>query len=114
MVGQPERHAADDPERRRQGDGIGRRPPRGCHRADDIRFRPLETDIDDVAGNALGGEGARAEAGEAGLMLVVALGERGEEIGEQDIGRDSRDGGQGQAPVEHFCGHRRDFGGRFA
>ncbi len=105
-----ERHAADDLQRRGQSDWVGRRPAGRSHRADHVLLRPFESDVDDVARNALGGDRSRAEICEAGLMLVMAPGERRQEVGEDGIGREDRDGGRSQTPIELFCRHRRAFG----
>jgi hypothetical protein len=106
--------AADDLEQRRQSDRIGRRPAGRGHRADDILLRPFEAVVDDVAGNALGGDGSGSKVGQAGLMLIMAPGERGGEIGENEIGRHESGGDNSDATIELFCRHRRDSGGPLA
>ena len=108
-------HAAGDLQRGHERHRIGRRPAGGVHGAHEVGFRALEADVDHVAGDALGGDGAGAEVGEAALALVVAPRVGRDEIGREKIDRhDRHDDGERAASVELRQPHRRDFGPGFA
>ncbi len=100
-IGPVKDDAAGDPHGRFERHRIGRRPAGGGHGAHEIGFGAFEADIDDVAGDALGGDGAGAEIRNLSLPLVVAPHERRGQIGQREIGRrDRRDDGKSAASIE--------------